>query len=1340
MSGNIGEYYLGLDMGTNSVGWAVTDPEYNILEYQRKPMWGVHLFKEGQTAKERRTYRCARRRLNRRKQRITLLRELFSEEICKVDPSFFERLDESSLHLDDRNSKQRNTLFNDENFKDKDFHNKFPTAYHLRKFLMETKKKPDIRWVYLAAHHIIKYRGHFLFGDHESDTGGMDFGSMLSDTIQSLSVFDMDLLPDRFDDVANLLCDTNVGLKEKKKEMIELLGCNEPNEKEAAALICGSKAKLDILFNDESLKDTSVSFADSSIEDTLTELEDVLDEDAMIALRQCRQLYMWSVLRNILGEYSSISEAKVASYNKHQSDLKLLKKAVREYIPEKYSAIFRSPSSSNSNNYVSYVGSSSRGKPAKTCTQDVFCKNILDMLKETGIDVDPEYSTMLDELKNYTFLPKQTTKENSLFPHTEHYKELKKIIENVTPFYPFLSEVGDDGFTVGEKILMVQEFRIPYYVGPISTRCTGNHWSVRKSSGKVTPWNFKEKIDVDASAENFIQNLTNYCTYLVSEKVLPKNSILYSRYQLYNELNNLKINGEKISVPLKKDMIKDIFLKTDKQIRESDLKKYLVSKCLLDPKDKPEFTGVDFPFKSTLRSERRMVAVLGDKSSDIRLCESIIRTLTIFNDRKIIERKLRLNHGDILSKDEIKTLSKINYEGWGRLSEKLLTGLYCDPDVMGQKMNIISLMEGTQDNFMEVFHKYGFNEMVEKINLKQTDDSDVSYEILDKLNLSPAVRRSVWRTVRIVQDIVDSVGHMPSKVFVETTRQKLDPKSKVRKDSRRSNLIGLYKACKEDPAFLNSLESKTEIDLKSRRLYLYYCQLGKCMYCGNNLDVDQLDNTQLADLDHIFPQSKIKDDSIHNNLVLVCKGCNQKKGNIYPVSSAVQAKMRPFWEQLRSKKYITPEKYSRLIRNTPFSDEELAKFINRQLVETSQSVKGAISVLKRIFGNDTDIVYVKGGLVSEFRQKMDDSEKNRMFLKCRSINDVHHAKDAYLNIVVGNVYDTKFTKNAINFIRSKESYNVARMYDSEVYRDGKIAWSPGDEGTIKVISKYMRRDNILFTRQVYNAKGGFFDELILKKGLGQYRIKEEKAIDKYGGYNKVSGSHYVIAEYILKGEKVLSLESVPILKAKMGDDAILSYISENIGADCSDLKIIVPSLGYNTLIESDGLRMMLGGRTGNYIRFISGYQLLVPDDVYRYSRKLYNFAEDRSNRVIHPLEYYGINRDKNIEFFNAIVDKASRMPYCNLFKTLLPNLKESQKSFEEANAATQARSLVGILPALQPSPTLGSAKCKSDDKHDVDGKKIGIIERSKIISRWGTDFTIIYQSPSGLHEYRRRII
>ena len=37
-------------------------------------------------------------------------------------------------------------------------------------------------------------------------------------------------------------------------------------------------------------------------------------------------------------------------------------------------------------------------------------------------------------------------------------------------------------------------------------------------------------------------------------------------------------------------------------------------------------------------------------------------------------------------------------------------------------------------------------------------------------------------------------------------------------------------------------------------------------------------------------------------------------------------------------------------------------------------------------------------------------ERNEIY-KSREINDLHHAKDAYLNIVVGNVFDTKFTRS-----------------------------------------------------------------------------------------------------------------------------------------------------------------------------------------------------------------------------------------------------------------------------------------------------------------------------------------
>lgn len=35
------DYYIGLDCGMESVGFAVTDTEYNILKFRGKAMWGL---------------------------------------------------------------------------------------------------------------------------------------------------------------------------------------------------------------------------------------------------------------------------------------------------------------------------------------------------------------------------------------------------------------------------------------------------------------------------------------------------------------------------------------------------------------------------------------------------------------------------------------------------------------------------------------------------------------------------------------------------------------------------------------------------------------------------------------------------------------------------------------------------------------------------------------------------------------------------------------------------------------------------------------------------------------------------------------------------------------------------------------------------------------------------------------------------------------------------------------------------------------------------------------------------------------------------------------------------
>ena len=52
-------------------------------------------------------------------------------------------------------------------------------------------------------------------------------------------------------------------------------------------------------------------------------------------------MYDWAVLADILQNYSSLSEAKVALYEKHKKDLKDLKKLVRENLSrEEYQRLF----------------------------------------------------------------------------------------------------------------------------------------------------------------------------------------------------------------------------------------------------------------------------------------------------------------------------------------------------------------------------------------------------------------------------------------------------------------------------------------------------------------------------------------------------------------------------------------------------------------------------------------------------------------------------------------------------------------------------------------------------------------------------------------------------------------------------------------------------------------------------------------------------------------------------------------------------------------------------------------------------------------------------------------
>ena len=70
--------------------------------------------------------------------------------------------------------------------------------------------------------------------------------------------------------------------------------------------------------------------------------------------------------------------------------------------------------------------------------------------------------------------------------------------------------------------------------------------------------NFEQKIDIKSTAEEFISRIVRHCTYICNEEFV-KQSLLYERFRVLNELNNLKIRGEKPSVRLKQEIFRDLF-------------------------------------------------------------------------------------------------------------------------------------------------------------------------------------------------------------------------------------------------------------------------------------------------------------------------------------------------------------------------------------------------------------------------------------------------------------------------------------------------------------------------------------------------------------------------------------------------------------------------------------------------------------------------------------------------------------------------------------------------------------------------------------------------------------
>ena len=649
-------------------------------------MWGSHLFDAANQCADRRAFRTARRRLDRRQQRVRLVDEIFASEVSKIDPNFYIRKKESALWADDKSVKNQSYLyFNGMDYDEKEYYKEYPTIHHLICDLMNnTENKFDIRLINIAVDWLVAHRGHFLSDIGTSNVDKvLDFNMIYDDFITFFDIRGIDRPWDNIDvdKLGSIL--KNKGVNKKKLELNNLLFDGKTptkddyfiDRKELVTFLAGGKVRCNKLFKESEYEDDmSISISDD-MDVVLPQLGDDADFVAKIAA-----MYDWSILSDILDGSIYISESKVKIYQQHKKDLDNLKKFVKKYVPDKYYEIFRK-SGKELYNYTaySYNVKSVSGKelPKKKASKEDFYTYLKKTLQFDKLSVESEDQEFFEEVQNRisdgTFLPKQVNTDNRVIPYQLYLVELNRILENAGKHYPFLYEEDNDGYRNIDKIISVFKFKIPYYVGPLRTDNTEYGWMIKKAdaSGNIYPWNFDKMVDLDASENAFISRMTNTCTYLPGEDVLPKWSVLYSKYMVLNEINNIKVNEVPISVEAKQGIYNDLFCKYNK-VTTKKIKEYLISNDYMNNND--IMGGLDESVKSSLKAQYEFRHLLEKGILTISDVDEIV-TRSTYTEDKIRFKKWIKDKYSQLNDDDYKYVSRLKYKDFGRLSNEFLNGI-----------------------------------------------------------------------------------------------------------------------------------------------------------------------------------------------------------------------------------------------------------------------------------------------------------------------------------------------------------------------------------------------------------------------------------------------------------------------------------------------------------------------------------------------------------------------------------------------------------------------------------------------------------------------------------------
>lgn len=1301
-------YNIGLDIGVGSVGWCVTDEENNILKKGSKNMWGSDIFEEAQTAKTRRNFRSSKRRLERRKERVNMLQSLMLEDMEAEYPNFFPMLKETTNVKEDKTISDtilgvKYNLFSDIGLTDKDYFKKYPTVYHLRKELVENPEKKDIRLVYLALHHIIKYRGNFLHDNNFSNNTN-EVGGNLQTIIEYLKENDIETNKN-VKDIIDILSNKKIS-KANKKDL--LMQCFEYTKDEKPLVsnvfqaILGYSFDINKIF-DVNIEKSKISFSqDIENED---EIKNALNEHIEI-YEALNTTYSWYILQDILKGNQYISEAFIEKYEKYKEDLRLLKDIYKKYYKDEYKDMFRKE---HENNYVAYNGKNS-GKTCKKCDPDKFLNQIKNKIEQLP-DTCEQKQSILQDLKDNNFLSKINIRDNGEIPHQLHEIELEKILENQSKYYKTLEQNKD-------KILKLFSFRIPYYAGPLAKSDKQSEWAwmVRKKDEKIRPWNFEEVVNVDETAEEFIKRMTNKCTYILNEDVIPKQSILYSKFCVLNELNNIRINEKTISKDMKKLIIEELFKKKKKVTKNMLINLFKIEGFTVE-----SITGLSDgeTFNSNMASYIDMKEILGKvDESNIEQCKKIIYWITVFEDKEILRRKIKTTYKE-LTDNQIDALAKRRYKGWSRLSERLLIGLKS----YDNNESIMEKLENTTLNFMQIINKESFRFKEQLENLMPKKEGKIEYKDISEIPTSPANKRAIWQTVCVVNEISKIMKKEPKNIYIEFARSEEDQKQM--KSKRIDKLLKIYENFEKQVKDLKDYDPKVYKELKQRqsdkeltdKMYLYFIQNGKCMYSGKPLNLDEINKYEI---DHIVPRSYQFIDGFDNK-ALVIREENQRKGDNLLLSDEIINNRQGWWKSLLDNGLITQTKYFRLIKRKQFeTNEDRERFIERQLVETRQITKYVTNLLKSQY--NSNIFTIRADLTHQFR------EKYKLY-KNRNVNNYHHAHDAYILNCIGNILDKewhglesfKYNEYAKKYIKD---YLNEEKSKKEKY--GIILGFINKRIDVEKVKKTLNYKDCFIRRMPIEETGKFYDQTLYSpKEKPIIPLKQNKSADKYGGYTNENKAYYVICSYKnKKGKTEYKLIGIPIqisYMIKNNKTTQEEYIKNNfLQEGCTDFKIIKNKILKNQEFLDENNEKM---------RFCSDTEIRVSQEL---------VVNEEINELIYLMNKGNKNLDDNqlekLEkgyntMFQYLLEKLKKQ--YKIFETTYKKLLDKQSEFEELKDEDKKDVINGLIDLMQ----TGQGNLKAIGL----GERVGRRGGQKFKTDRLLKMTFIEKSVTGMYERRFKI-